>query len=372
MSRFVSTANGPHFAVSFLHVFQVDTQNRRRLFWQAQTLGWGAIFLVSLVIMNRGGVTVPDSILVGAVRALLGLTISSALLWPVLRWMRRRLPLPLAGWVVLVVWCSVLGWGETDLTRAVIRTLETDLTPLPKYLDVVWVFRGMGYLMWSILYFAILYWRDTQESRVRLAQLQAERRMVELQQLRAQVNPHFLFNAFNSILAEAENPKLVTTLTEGVAEFLRFSLRQADGLHELGEELDALEHYLRVEKVRFEDYFDYAVSATEKARRHRIPGVLVQPLVENAIKYGQRTSAPPLRLRIDATVSGKELVITVANTGQWVAPREGRRDGGIGLANLRRRLELIYGGGARCDCAEAEGWVRVVLRIPAKVQEGIA
>jgi len=352
--------------VSFLKIFQVDLQNLRRLFWQAQALGWGALFVASYVALERSGLSVGDALLISLVRSLLGLVISCVLLWPVVRWARRRALPMLVTIIILVVWCYVLGWGETELTTAVVRAIGLDLAALPRYLAAAWLFRAMAYMVWSLLYFAIRYWVDTQESRMRLVQLQAERRMMEVQQLRAQVNPHFLFNAINSILAEAENPRMVTMLTEGVAEFLRFSLRQTDGSQELGEELDALEHYLRVEKVRFEDYFDYTITASEAARRQRVQGVLVQPLVENAIKYGQRTSSPPLRLRVTADVMGKELVIVVANTGRWVPPVEGRPDGGVGLSNLKRRLELIYDDAARCDCSEADGWVRLELHIPVK------
>lgn len=355
--------------MSFPRVFQVDLQNRRRLFWQAQVIGWGLLIVASYTVLRMSELSGWAVAGVTGLRTAIGMGISCLLLRPALRWARRRTLPPAAVGVAVAIWCAGLGWSDTELTESLALLAGVDLSLLPRYLDAAWIFRGIVYLVWCLLYYAIHSWLDAQESRLRLAQLQAERRMVELRTLQAQVNPHFLFNAFNSILAEAENPKAVISLTEGVAEFLRFSLRQTDELHALGEELDALEHYLRVEKTRFEDRFEYTIAASEPARRCRVPGALVQPLVENAIKYGQRTSPPPLCLGVEAVVTGGELVVTMTNTGCWVAPQADRPEGGIGLANLQRRLALVYGESARCDCAEAEGSVRVVLRMPTKARE---
>lgn len=353
------------------YIFYFEPQNRRKTFWQVQSLSWLILAVLPFAILHHGEVPLPDAAVLGLTRGLIGFVLSSLLLMPVLRWAwRRRVPLELP-WIILVVgYCAALGWVDMTLAKFFALHMELNVSSIPVPLvSATWVFRTTAYLTWSVVYYVIQYWIDLQDSRLRLAQLQTEKQAIELQQLRAQVNPHFLFNAFNSILAEADNPKVVMTLTEGVAEFLRFSLRQTDALQELGAELDALEHYLRVEKVRFEDRFDYIIAASERARRCRVPGVLVQPLVENAIKYGQRTSRPPLRLSIEAEVREGKLMVAVANTGRWIRPEESPVSGnGIGLSNLRRRLELVYGAEATCDREEADGWVRMELQIPAEAR----
>ena len=350
-----------------------EPQNRRRLFWLMQAFGWTVMSALPFMLLHQAGVPFGSAAIMGVCRGISGLILSSLLLRPVLGylWQKDRRLKP--KWAVLIaLHCLLLGWIDGWLMVPFISQFDVDFSAVP--LSVVkasWLFRGSSYVIWTVLYCVVHHWADTQDTRLRLSQLQAERRTMELQQLRAQMNPHFLFNAFNSILAEAENPKAVTTLTEGVAEYLRFSLRQTDALQQLGEELDALEHYLRVEKVRFEERFDYRIVASDAARQRQVPGALVQPLVENAIKYGPRTSPPPLRLSISAEVTASgDLVISVANTGRWIASQATHvaSDRGIGLANVGRRLQLLYGAAARCECTEADGWVNVRLQLPEEAR----
>ena len=204
---------------------------------------------------------------------------------------------------------------------------------------------------------------ETADTRLTLARNEAAARTSELRQLRAQVNPHFLFNALNSILAEKDRPAAVESITQELAEYLRFSLRPSGEYYFLGEELDALQRYMRVEKARFEEKLVYEISASPEARQVRVPVVTVQPLLENAMKYGRRTSALPLHVRITAEVSGGFMRLVVANSGRWVEAEPARTDGGIGLANLARRLELLYGGRARLDTSSSCGWVQAELTI---------
>ena len=120
-----------------------------------------------------------------------------------------------------------------------------------------------------------------------------------------------------------------------------------------------------MEKIRFEERLEYTLEADEAARSRPIPGALIQPLLENAIKYGQRTSPPPLRLAIRAhNHADGTLSLVVENSGQWVDP--GTNDStGIGLSNLRRRLELGYHGRASLTTEATAGIVRVRVELPA-------
>jgi LytS/YehU family sensor histidine kinase len=195
--------------------------------------------------------------------------------------------------------------------------------------------------------------------------IEREDRLAEARRLTAQLNPHFLLNSLNAILAEKNNPAMVEAITQSLADFLVFSLRQGSGLAPLGTELHALESYLAVEKIRFEERLEYAIAADETARAVAVPTALVLPLLENAIKYGQATSPLPLRLHISARLDPDSLVIEVANSGTWV--EKGDLSGaGIGLANLNRRLELFYPGLARLDrLPVSAGEVRLRITLPA-------
>jgi hypothetical protein len=175
---------------------------------------------------------------------------------------------------------------------------------------------------------------------------------------------HRIYNSLNSVVAEKGDPGKVESLVLSLAGYLRFSLQEGPGLAPLGKELDALENYLQVEKIRFEEKLEYQVVAAAAARAHQVPNALVLPLHENAVKYGQLTSGWPLCLGISARLEAGEMVIGVANSGRWIEP--GVSGGsGIGLANLRRRLELLYGGKARLEVVEGDGQIEVQVRLPA-------
>lgn len=352
----------------FLPFFQINLRNRRRLFWQAQLIGWSVVAVVPAITFYNSGLALADAATIGVIRACIGLLLSCVLLYPSLRWIRQQqFSMALVG-VLIVVYSALLGWVDVQLFKLLTPSLESKINALPVYLSGSWMIRGIIFWMWSVLYFVIHHWISTRENRLRMAQVLAEQRTVELQQLRDQVNPHFLFNAFNTILAEAENPSIVIKLTESMSEFLRFSLMQTGELQELGKELEALDHYLCVEKLRFEEHFEYQITASNEARHCQVPIILVQPLVENAIKYGQRTSPMPLRLKIHATLEQGYLTVKVSNSGYWVTQTSQPGVGGIGLSNLRRRLELIYHGAAQFYHEERDGWVHVTLQVPQQVQ----
>lgn len=339
--------------------------DKKRLFWLLQSLGWFVMLVLSTVILPpKGGGLVPLILF----RTGFGFLMTAFLLRHTLRLARRRFAArPL--WLVLVLIVLVALFGLADSygsfwAYSFIFNFQINDELSRFYIKSSFTLRCAIYAFWVGLYVSINHFIDTTRERLRLVQLETERRESELRLLRAQVNPHFLFNALNTILAVAEEPQRVTETTHALANYLRFSLAQNSELYPLGEELDALENYLRVEKIRFEERLEYTLEADASARCQMVLSALVQPLLENAIKYGQRTSPPPLRLAIRAhrrTDGGLSLV--VENSGHWVEP--GSADStGIGLANLRRRLELGYHGRASLTTEVAAGLVRVRVELP--------
>lgn len=210
--------------------------------------------------------------------------------------------------------------------------------------------------------------RDRNHLEVTAASVQLSRFVgsvgMELKALLGQVNPHFLFNALGSILAVSDDTRSVRELTLALSEYLRLSLQRRGDQEPLENELSALEGYLHVEKVRFEDRLQFLVNVDDESRRTLTPYALIQPLLENAIKYGQQTSVPPLRVRVEAHVTEGTLVLQVSNSGHWFPPTQSGTTG-TGLANLRRRLDLLYQGMARLDIETEGGEVRVMVRLPA-------
>lgn len=334
-----------------------------RYFWMVQTVAWTGSIVTSLPVFLFMKVSLENAAPVAGIRVLLGLGITSAL-WPLYRRVRRAsTPVPLLATGICLV-CGALALLDTLVINAVLEGLHLSLGPQSEPLIRATLFvRWLLYAIWSLLYFGITHWRDTTQERMRLASLEATLRTSELRFLRAQVSPHFFFNAMTAIQAEKDRPAVVVAITQALANYLRFSLSEYSGqLQALGLELDALTSYLEVEKFRFEERLSFTVHASEEVRCLLVPPALLQPLVENAIKYGQQSSPPPLRVWIRATLE-ERLVVEVGNTGHWLSTApEGST--GIGLANLRRRLELIAGPTAKLTVQAEPEQVRVVLRLP--------
>jgi len=198
---------------------------------------------------------------------------------------------------------------------------------------------------------------------------EAESRLARsrLRALRYQINPHFLFNILNSIDSLAKQaPQRIPELIRQLSRYLRFTLTEhTNGLMPLNLELDAITSYLKLEKIRFEDDLVVEIITSPQYGQALVPGLLIQPLVENAIKYGLKTSSLPLRIAIRCTLKDKTLELEVANTGKWISEQEQNPgNNGIGLLNLRQRLELLYPDAYRLTHETRDGWIIVKVELP--------
>jgi len=217
--------------------------------------------------------------------------------------------------------------------------------------------RGIPLLGWTLLYLGIKAWREwkLQEQRTEKANLLAQ--TAQLQMLRYQLNPHFLFNAMNSIRALIdENETKARELITELSEFLRYSLDSKDYSDvPLKDEIEAIRHYFAIQKKRYEDKLEVVYDIEPQSAEFPVLSFLVHPLVENAVKYGMRTSPLPLVVHLKANILDGSLMIEVSNTGRWVEPgdQEGhpRAGTGTGLDNVRRRLENAFPGRHRFEVA---------------------
>ena len=206
-------------------------------------------------------------------------------------------------------------------------------------------------------------WQRMKSLELRTAEAEAALRTSELQRLEAQLQPHFLFNALTAVLACRHDPEAVASVTIGLSEHLRFCLSRQGVLEPLSREIDALEHYLAVQRARFGRRLDCRLDCTAEARELLVPPAIVEPLLDNALKHGAITSLDPLRIVVDCRREGSALVVTVDNSGTWIEPgADGRR--GTGLANLRKRLDLLDYPEAALESGPASEGVRASLRLP--------
>jgi len=227
-------------------------------------------------------------------------------------------------------------------------------------------YRAAVFAAWSFLYFMFRLISESQDLRQRLAEALAHYRETELQMLRVQMNPHFLANALSGILASVgqQLPKVAATV-QALGNYLNYSLiHQKDDFVTVSEEYEALTDFLTLEKESFGKKLNIGCRIDDSARSLKVPGVLLQPLVENAVKYGFRTCLPPIVVRLAVSRCESDLLIEVANTGRWVNPDKNRTAGGIGLRNIRRRLQWLYGNKHQIEILEEEGWVTIRIRLP--------
>jgi hypothetical protein len=208
--------------------------------------------------------------------------------------------------------------------------------------------------------------RREQDAVGRELALQASRS--ELKALRAQINPHFLFNALNTIAGLiGRDPGLADRTVERLADVFRYTLTRAETEWvPLEEELEFVEAYLEVERARFGERLSIVIEAADEARPAVVPALSVQTLVENAVKYGVAQTRGPAAVRVRARTEGARLIVEVTDNGPGPGaggPRAGRPSTGHGLQNVRRRLAGYFGGEATLTLERSPAGRETVARL---------
>ena len=198
------------------------------------------------------------------------------------------------------------------------------------------------YIMVSLIYYLIYYNQNLQEKMKEGARLNELLKETELNMLRSQINPHFLFNSLNSISSlTITNPEKAREMLIKLSDFLRYSVSMnAAGFTSLEKEMINIQRYLEIEKVRFGDKLAFQFSTGENCIEHSIPAMLLQPLFENAIKHGVYESTEQVSIEMDCQYEDGCLEITIRNDFEPGA--RARKGAGVGLKNIRERLRLLY------------------------------
>jgi two-component system, LytTR family, sensor kinase len=189
------------------------------------------------------------------------------------------------------------------------------------------------------------------------AQLQTQLTEAKLSALNAQLNPHFLFNTLNAVSSLVErDPRGVRRMIARLSELLRYTLEGGTD-HEvpLSQEISFLERYLEIMQVRFQGKLEIDMQIEDDARDAMVPSLILQPLVENAVKHGVDKIAAAGKIGIRGRLEGERLVLTVTDNGPGPAKIAKLDDAGVGLANTRQRLEQLYGSDQTLALAEAPG-----------------
>jgi sensor histidine kinase YesM len=220
------------------------------------------------------------------------------------------------------------------------------------------------YIVIVLVYYLILYNQNLQEQKNRQLQLATEVKDAELRMLKSQINPHFIFNSLNSInsLTISDPPK-ARQMIINLSSFLRYSIgKDNKETTNLGTELENIELYLAIEKVRFGDRLVFNNQVSPACHSSKIPNLLLQPLFENAIKHGIQESIDTITINLDATLTETMLSIKISNNfDPESVPQKGQ---GIGLKNIKQRLNLIYGQEGLIQQKVKDNIFEITLEIP--------
>ncbi len=324
-------------------------------YWACQALGWSGIALLQAAMFAGN----PGVLAVVLWTMATGLFVSD-------RWhafIKRR------------------GWGQRGIDWRLMAASALVLAPVtvaaisPSFhifmrpiTDYRWLLPALAswtgnFVVWNLLYTMALSLRRANRFEAETLRLELHAKDIELRALQAQVNPHFFFNSLNSVRALIyEDREAAARMIDQLAGLMRYALQSGHvETVPLAAEMEAVEAYLAIEKIRFEERLRVRVDIETGLERVMIPPMSLQTLVENAVKYGVELSTTGSDIRIRAWRGEGATLVEIANAGAL------RRIGGstqLGLANARKRLELAVGGGASLELAEHDGWVRATLRLP--------
>lgn len=253
------------------------------------------------------------------------------------------------GWLTLL---GVAPWGDE---------LEAELVPAFQFLFIVGI---LLYLLSVAAHYLILAFEASAEAEQRALQYRLLANEAELKAFKAQIDPHFLFNSLNSISALCgSRPNDARAMSQQLGEFLRRSLRL--GAMErvtLEEELDLVHGYLGIEQIRFGERLRIEETIDPGSRSCVLPPLLLQPLVENAVRHGISSMVEGGTVRIDARTDGNHVAIAIENDYDEESPAS--RGEGIGIQNVRGRLQSSFDGEGSMSIATGDGRFRVELVLP--------
>lgn len=236
---------------------------------------------------------------------------------------------------------------------------------LQDYLYRLWVFVGLSAIILALSYAADI--RDREE---RITRLQMLAHSAQLRALRNQLNPHFLFNALNSIagLMSRKRAPEAETMTENLADFLRATLAlDPKKAITLEQELRLQQLYLDIEKVRFPERLRISINVHEGLASALVPSLITQPLIENSIKYAVARSTAPVQLSITAKSRNGELLLTIEDDG-GDAQEISAKGAQLGLRNVAERLRVHYGESASIESApKTSGGFRNLISLPLRM-----
>lgn len=333
-------------------------------YWIAQVLGWGTLITLGL-IFQKGELRLELIIeaglffLSGIVITHIYRTVIIKLNWLSLK-LTRLIPFVLLACVLLsVLFCItdfIMDWilGRNSIILQGSAKVIFQLVSYTSY-----------FLFWSIIYFGYHLFEKAREQEIRNIQLIATKNVAELQNLRTQLNPHFMFNAMNSIRALVdEDPEKAKVGITKLSNLLRSTLIAGKkDLMPFEDELDIVKNYLDLEKIRFEERLNFCFNIEPALLKIKFPPLLLQTLVENAVKHGISRLSAGGRVSISAKIEEECMVVCVLNSGVY-KPDKRSKSTTIGIENSKKRLDIMFGAKALMTIGNVVDEVETKIILP--------
>jgi signal transduction histidine kinase len=357
--------------------------NKNRAFWRLQVAGWGGAMLLRAMSSLANDQPLSFLVLV-LIATITGFSISLVLAVTYRQLITRR---PLVTWGVTALILPFAVGLHAFIDAWVIGLYRSESEA-----SFAQLFIGVFYLdatllgAWTALYYAVNFFLQVEEQSDQLMRLETQATSAQLAMLRYQLNPHFLFNTLNSIstLVLLGQTEPANAMLSRLSSFLRYTLiNEPTGRVTVAKEIETLKLYLDIERMRFEERLRTTFHVDAETQAMLLPSLLLQPLVENAIKYAVSPQESGADITISAQLVGQMLRITVSDTGPGLQTdaADNRLSGvtfdggepvstGVGLANIRDRLAQAYGQDHRFETVDPpEGGFAVVIEIPAERAE---
>jgi len=353
----------------------IHSNNKNRIFWILNISGWYLRLLILYLVVHKDKLPNAESISHYLFLGVLYVFISY-----ILRILYRKIPRKekslyyISGIILLYSFVAttvvyILSYLSIPLffDFNILKDWQSNLLPDSRTLTYNLFNSYISFLLWSFLYFIInitLDWKDDMLEKQKALHLAHE---AELNKLRMQVQPHFLFNSLNSIysLLNDNNIKKTKEMVEELSDFLRFILVNKDKeTITLEEEIAVIKHYISIQKIRFENKLHVKFDIDPKTEQYSVANFILQPIVENAIKYGKITKHEPLEILISSEILNKNLLLSVKNSGKWANNSKTKESTNTGLENIRNRLYNTFGSQVSLNIKTINSHVEVLIEIP--------
>ncbi|MFA5990176.1 MAG: histidine kinase [Sphingomonas sp.] len=347
-------------------------EQKNRAFWMLQAAGWSGYLLLRSVSSISNGLKLADMVPI-IVESIIGYCIT--LLLSVLYGYYRKLPRISGSALSIFTLVAATGLYAT-LDALSFSFISRDFAGIKLTLVLGTIFLNFTVLAgWSALYFGINFYLIIEDQIDQLEQLGNQASSAQLAMLRYQLNPHFLFNTLNSIstLVLLKQTERANAMLSRLSSFLRYTLANEPTAHvTIAQEVETLKLYLEIEKMRFESRLRPSFSIDPRVAKARLPSLLLQPLVENAIKYAVTPREDGAEINVSAQLNGEQVQIIVSDSGPGLRQEKSRPSlsTGVGLANIKERLAQAFGPEHRFETrSNPGGGFRVEIDIPFQLDE---